>query len=296
MTFEEELKLRTEEADEIIKYYLPQEEGLHKTLLQAVNYGVSSGGKRLRPILMNETFKLFDGKSRVIEPFMAGIEYIHASSLIHDDLPCMDNDEYRRGKKSTWAVYGEAMGTLAGDALLMYALETAAKGLSENTSSPANVAQAMGVLAQKAGISGMIGGQSVDVELTGKELTGDVLRFIYELKTGALLEAAMMCGAILADASAEDVQTCEKIARLVGLAFQIRDDILDVTSTQEALGRPVGSDEKNQKTTFVSLYGLERAEQAVEAFSNEAITKLHQLTGENRFLESLLLSLIKREK
>lgn len=294
MTFEDELKFRTAEADEIVKFYLPEEEGFQKTLAESMRYA-SSSGKRIRATLMRETYKLFDGRSRVIEPFMAAIEYIHAASLVHDDLPAMDNDEYRRGQKSTWAVYGEGMGTLAGDGLLLYAFETASKGFGYNIDAR-NVGRAIEVLARKSGISGMTGGQSVDVELTGKSVNGDTLRFIYELKTGALLEAAMMCGAILADASREDVAHCERIARLTGLAFQIQDDILDVTADSETLGKPAHSDEKNGKTTFVSLYGLDRARTAVQVFSDEAVTLLHRLSGENLFLENLLISLIKREK
>ena len=234
MTFHEELTAKTEGVEEIIRKYLPLEEGLQKTVFSASDYSVLNGGKRLRPLLMQETYTLFDGRGKGIEPFMAAIEYIHSSSLVHDDLPCMDNDEYRRGKKSTWAAFGEDMGVLAGDALLVYAFETASKALLQ-CNNPANVVKAMEVLANKAGIYGMIGGQTVDVELTGKALNEEQLRFIYNLKTGALIEASMMIGAIMADASAEDIRSAEAIASKVGVAFQIQDDILDVTSTTEVL-------------------------------------------------------------
>lgn len=294
MTFKEEFDARFEGVDAIVKKYLPPEEGLQKTIFQASDYSVLNGGKRVRPMLMEETYKLFDGRSKCIEPFMAAIEYIHSSSLVHDDLPCMDNDEYRRGQKSTWAAFGEDMGVLAGDALLIYAFETACKAVSMN-SSPQNVVKAIEVLAKKAGVFGMIGGQTVDVELTGKPLNEEQLDFIYSLKTGALIEASMVIGAILADASNEDQKAVESIASRIGMAFQIQDDILDVTSTTEVLGKPVGSDEKNEKTTFVTLFGLEEAKRKVAELTDEAIDMLHSLTGENLFLEKLILSLITRE-
>lgn len=295
MTFREELVMKTEEVEEILEKYLPEETGFQKTIFESVNYSILAGGKRLRPLLMLETYRLFDGKSKVIEPFMAGMECIHTSSLIHDDLPCMDNDEYRRGKKTTWTVYGEDIAVLAGDALLMYAIETACKGFSYHEN-PVNVGKAVGILAEKAGMNGMIGGQTVDVEMTGKPLSESQLEFIYDLKTSALIEGSMMIGATLADASKEDVLTCEQIARKVGFAFQIQDDILDVTSNLETLGKPVGSDDKNEKTTYVTLYGLENARKKVEELTDEAISLMQSLTGENAFLETLLKSLCTREK
>ena len=295
MTFDEEFAARFEGVDEVVKKYLPTEKGLQKTVLTASDYSVKNGGKRIRPMLMQETFSLFDGRGRSIEPFMAAIEYIHSSSLVHDDLPCMDNDEYRRGQKSTWAAFGEDMGVLAGDALLVYAFETAAKALQQNAS-PVNVVKAMEILARKAGVYGMIGGQTVDVEMTGRPLSDEQLSFIYHLKTGALIEASMMIGAVMADASQEDIAAVEKIASQVGLAFQIQDDILDVTSSEEVLGKPIGSDEKNEKTTYVTLHGLEEAKEQVEKLSEEAIEGLQSLAGENLFLTKLIRFLITREK
>ena len=295
MSFEEELALRLDEVNEIVMRYLPKEEGFQKTVLEAGNYSVRAGGKRLRPMIMLETYRLFDGRSKAIEPFMAAIEMIHTSSLIHDDLPCMDNDTLRRGQPSCWAKYGVDMATLAGDSLLIYSIETASKAFQMNVN-PKNVGLAIKVLAEKTGIFGMIGGQTLDVEKTGKTLSPEELRFIYQLKTGALLEASMMVGAIIADASEEDIATCEKIARNVGLAFQIRDDILDVTSTNEMLGKPVHSDEENEKTTFVTLFGMEESMKRVEELTKTAVGDLSKLTGENRFLKELLLSLVERKK
>ena len=295
MTFDEEYKIKLDEVEEIVDRYLPEEEGYQKTILSALNYSVRAGGKRLRPMLMLETYRLFDGRSKVIEPFMAAMEYIHTGSLVHDDLPCMDNDEFRRGKKTTWAVYGDDMGVLAGDALFFYAFETAGKAFDMNVNA-GNAGKAMALLAAKSGIYGMTGGQTVDVEMSGKALRKDQLRFIYELKTGALIEASMMIGAILADASREDIRTVEHIAKRIGLAFQIQDDLLDVTSTTEELGKPVHSDEKNAKSTYVTLFGQEQAGIRAGLLLNEAIELLDSLTGENRFLKQLLEYLITRKK
>lgn len=292
--FDKELAIRQREAEYVVRSYLPEEGGFQKTVIASSRYSVENGGKRLRPILMSETYRLFDGKGKAVEPFMAAIEMIHSSSLVHDDLPCMDNDALRRGKPSTWAKYGVDMGTLAGDALMIYAFETAAKAF-QMTASPASVAEAIRILAEKTGIYGMIGGQTLDVEKTGKPLTKEELDFIYRLKTGALIEASMMIGAVLAGASREDVENCGRIAEKVGYAFQIRDDILDLLSCDEELGKPVHSDERNKKTTYVSLYGLERAEEAVRTLSEEAIALLHGLTGENAFLQNLLLHLVERK-
>jgi len=237
---------------------------------------------------------MFGGTGREIEPFMAAIEMIHTSSLIHDDLPCMDNDELRRGKPTTWKVYGYDMAVLAGDALMIFAFETSAKALALGADAAA-VVKAMAILAEKTGIYGMIGGQTVDVELTGKPVPREKLDFIYRLKTGALLEASMMIGAVLAGATEEQVKTVESIAAHVGLAFQIQDDILDVTSTAEVLGKPVLSDEKNSKTTYVTLEGMEKAKADVQAISDQAREELAGLPGEKEFLSQLIEMLVNRE-
>ena len=293
MNFREELSNRVRENELIIKKYLPAEEGPHRTVLEAMNYSVLAGGKRLRPMLMLETYHLFGGNGNVIEPFMAAIEMIHSYSLVHDDLPALDNDEFRRGRKSTHAAYGEAMGILAGDALLNYAYETAMKAF-DLPAAAERTAAALKVLAEKAGIGGMVGGQVVDVESEGKKIDAETLMFIHRNKTGALIEAAMMIGAILAGGGEKQIATVEQVAGNIGLAFQIRDDILDVTGNEAELGKPVGSDEKNEKVTYVSLYGLDEAEKKVRELSDEAIGLLHQLPERNLFLEQLLLSLVER--
>ncbi|HIR75388.1 MAG TPA: polyprenyl synthetase family protein [Candidatus Choladousia intestinipullorum] len=291
--FDEQMKKRVTEIKSIIQKYLPQEEGFQRTLLEAVNYSMLVGGKKLRPLLMQQTYVMFGGKSAVIQPFMAAIEMIHTHSLIHDDLPAMDNDEYRRGKKTTHIVYGEAMAILAGDALLNLAYETASKAFDMEPGNP-YIGKAIQVLSGKTGLDGMIGGQSVDVEYVDRPLTAEQLYFIYSLKTGALIEASMMIGAILAGASDEEIEKVQMAARNVGLAFQIQDDILDVTGEQETLGKPVKSDEKNNKTTYVTVNGLEKAKQDVAFYSREAIRLLDELPYENEFLDELILNLIHR--
>ena len=296
MDFKTEMAERTAQIEQIIKKYLPKEEGYQKTIMEAMNYSVLAGGKRLRPMLMQETYRLFGGRSEVIEPFMAAIEMIHTYSLVHDDLPAMDNDEYRRGKKTTHAVYGEAMGILAGDALLNYAYETAARAFAMEPGNP-GVCQAFQILTAKAGIYGMVGGQTVDVESEGKpDMTKEKLDFIYRLKTSALIEGAMLTGAVLAGATQGEQKIIEQTAGEVGLAFQIQDDILDVTSTMEVLGKPIGSDEKNHKITYVTYEGIEQAKADVASLSEQAIARMDSLVVKNEYLTELLRYLILREK
>ncbi len=285
----------TKETEDVILSYLPSEEGYQKTVLSAMNYSVKAGGKRLRPLLLMEIYRMFGGKGREAEPFMAAIEMIHTFSLVHDDLPCMDNDEFRRGLPTTWVKYGYDMAVLAGDGLYGYAFETAAKAL-EFTQNPARVARCMGILAQKSGIYGMIGGQTLDVELTKKPVNKEQLEFIYRLKTGALIECPMVIGAVLAGADEDQVSTVERMASCIGKAFQIQDDILDVTSSQEVLGKPVLSDEKNGKNTYVALYGMEQAKQAVKELSEEAVLALESLPGDHEFMRQLIMRLVTREK
>lgn len=296
--FMEELQQKVEHINNVLEKFLPAEEGQQRIIFEAMNYSVRAGGKRLRPMLMEETYHMFGGSSAVIEPFMAAIEMIHTYSLVHDDLPAMDNDEYRRGKKTTHAVYGEAMGILAGDALLNMAYETAAKAFDMEVAD-ARVARAFAVLAKKAGVYGMVGGQVVDVESEKSDdcpITREKLDFIYRLKTGALIESSMMIGAILAGASSDEVSRVEQIAAKLGLAFQIQDDVLDVTSTLEVLGKPVGSDEKNNKATYVTFEGLDKAVSDVERISKEAEEQLDDLEYDDAFLKELFEYLIHREK
>ena len=294
--FKNELEQEVEFINDLISRYLPDETGLDKKIREAMNYSVNAGGKRVRPMLMLEVYKLCGGDDcQVVYPFMAALECIHSYSLVHDDLPAMDNDEYRRGRKTTHIVYGEDMGILAGDALLNYAFETACRAFEEESEHALRIGKALKILADKAGIYGMIGGQVVDVQESGKAVSGEVLDFIYRLKTSALIEASMMAGAVLAGAEEGQVSRMEQIAGKIGLAFQIQDDILDVTSTQEELGKPVLSDEKNQKTTYVTLEGLEKAKQDVKEISDRAAGRLAGLPGKNEFLYDIIEMLVNRK-
>lgn len=300
MNFNEQLQQKAADAEDILKKYLPEEEGYQKKVIEAMNYSVLAGGKRLRPVLMKESFLLFGGQGEVIEPFMAALEMIHNYSLVHDDLPAMDNDEYRRGRKTTWTVYGEGMAVLAGDGLLNYAYETAAKAFdkADDLEEMKRVARALQILAEKAGIYGMIGGQNGDLEAEeGKlPLTEELLLFIHEKKTAALIQAALMIGGILAGASDTEIRSLEKAAYDIGIAFQIQDDILDVTGNEKILGKPIGSDEKNHKLTYVSLNGLENSKEDVKRLSGEAEEILSSFQEKNPFLISLIDSLITRQK
>ena len=291
----ERLAQSVKEAEEIVYSYLPAEEGFAKTMAQAMNYSILAGGKRLRPMLIRETYRLFYGKEEVVKPFMAGMEMIHTHSLIHDDLPALDDDDYRRGRLTTHKVYGEAMGVLSGVALLNYAYETMFQAFAL-TKEQDRVIHALRVVSQKTGIHGMLGGQSVDVENDGKPLEKEMLDYIYRNKTSALIEASMMTGAILAGANEQEVSAVEKAAGNIGLAFQIQDDILDVTSTTDELGKPVFSDEKNDKTTYVTIEGIEKAKSDVEEISKRAVSALQSLGRKNDFLEELVLMLVNRKK
>lgn len=303
MEFNEMLSARTAAIEEILDRYLPVREGLQQMIMETMEYSVKAGGKRIRPLLMQETFLMFSGEGEIICPFMAAMEFLHTYSLVHDDLPAMDNDEYRRGRKTTWKVYGEGLGVLCGDALLNYAYETAAGAFLQASAKEEyeNISRALRVLMQKAGIYGMIGGQVVDVENEGKDIDNDTLDFIFRLKTGALLEASLMIGAILAGADEDAVRIMEDIGRNIGIAFQIQDDILDVVGNTDELGKQVHSDEKNHKTTYVTLYGLERAREDVKKYTQAAMDGLSLLKkktslGNTEFFEEVLRMLVYRTK
>lgn len=290
-----QLEKKAREIERRIYPFLPKEEGEQKTVLSAMNYSMRAGGKRLRPLLMAETCAMFGGaQAEVLEPFMAAIEMIHTYSLIHDDLPALDNDELRRGRPTAHVKFGEAMAILAGDALLNYAFETASKAF-RGDERDIRIAKAFQILCRKPGIYGMIGGQVVDVEKENEAISFETLLYIHDNKTAALIECAMMIGAVLAGASDTEVACTEQIARKVGVAFQIEDDILDVTSTSEVLGKPVGSDEKNGKNTYVSFRGIDEAREDAARYTDEALALFDGLPYENAFLRELLLYLVGRE-
>ena len=300
--FQTELSRKVKEIEEIIGNFLPAETGYQEIVIKAMNYSILAGGKRLRPMLMQETYRLFGGTGKEIESFMAAIEMIHTYSLVHDDLPAMDNDEYRRGRKTTHVVFGEAFGILAGDGLLNYAFETALKAFPTeqdqlNLENMYRITKALQVLAVKAGIYGMIGGQTADIQAEEMEnIDTERLLYIHENKTAALIQSSMMIGAILAGAGECDVERIEKCAYNIGIAFQIQDDILDVIGTMEELGKPIGSDEKNNKQTYVTLNGLETSKKHVKELSEEAISIIDSIEGDNVFLKELVNSLINRSK
>ncbi len=304
MNFDNERQNKVAEIEAILNKYVPTAEGEQRTVIEAMKYSLLAGGKRLRPMLLLESYRLFGGTDLTLaEPFLAAIEMIHTYSLVHDDLPSMDNDDYRRGRKTTHVVYGEAMALLAGDGLLNYAFETAASVYrligsehpEEELTSYRRVMKALHILSVKAGIHGMIGGQVIDMEGNKFTVDQDRLNLMYRLKTGALLEASMMIGAILAGAEEAELPKIEEIARDIGLAFQIRDDILDVTGSTEVLGKPAHSDEKNDKSTYVTLIGIQRAEELVKELSEQAVGAFDSLGRRNEYLRELIIKLITRE-
>lgn len=298
------IEQKAEKIEKIIRRFLPKEEGFQKAVIEAMHYSVLAGGKRLRPMLMQETYRMCGGKGKIVEPFMAAIEMIHTYSLVHDDLPAMDNDEYRRGRKTTHVVFGEGMAVLAGDALLNYAFETALSAFDSCTVDGVPVAEryrkaaaALSILAKKAGIYGMIGGQTADIEAEKENsIEADKLLFIHEHKTAALMQASMMIGAVLAGAEKETIEAVEKCAYNIGVAFQIQDDILDVTGNEAELGKAVGSDEKNHKQTYVTLTGLPQAREEVKRLSGEAVSLLKNCSSDSVFLQELTEYLIYRNK
>lgn len=316
MNFDKELEKRKNLVENILDHFLPQAEGEQRVVLEAMHYAVSAGGKRLRPILMAESAALFaetnevwrtDGivvpeppTIRALPAFMAAIEFIHTYSLIHDDLPALDNDDYRRGRKTTHVVYGEDIAVIAGDGLLNHAYETALRafGKAVTIEDYQRVELALKLLGRRAGVYGMVGGQCADLlaEKPAAAPTEETLLYIHKNKTAALIQAAMTIGAVLAGADEKEVVQMEKCGENIGVAFQIQDDILDVTSSLEVLGKPTGSDEKNNKLTYVTMHGLEASKSQVRELSEEAAAILRSFPQENEFLETLVTQLVYREK
>ncbi|MCF0229321.1 MAG: polyprenyl synthetase family protein [Parasporobacterium sp.] len=297
------LQDHVDDINNIIEGFLPVPDGYNSELAEAMRYSVNGGGKRLRPMFMQEVFRMFsEGREEplILHAFMSAIEFIHTYSLIHDDLPAMDNDEYRRGQLTSHVKYGEAAAILAGDALLNHAFEIIFTCIEESEDPEDYMAgiSAARVLSSKAGMSGMIGGQYIDVyseKHPDFTVDKDVLNYIYRNKTSALIEAAFMAGAIIGGAADIEISVVEKMATYIGLAFQIQDDILDVEGDSSVLGKPVGSDEKNDRQTFVSLYGLEKAREAVRTYTDRALEIFDKLRHKNVFLRELIILLISRE-
>lgn len=298
------MKYNAKDIENVIYEYLPEESGYPKKVIEAMNYAFRAGGKRLRPMMMKLCYDMYAdpadvNDTSVVGPFMAAIEMIHTYSLIHDDLPALDNDELRRGLPTVHVKYGEDMAILAGDGLLNYAYETAAKAFSARPGDT-NIEKAYTILACKPGINGMVGGQVLDVMLTGSPVDDNQLEYIYINKTAALIECSMMTGALLAGADDADTKCIEQAARAVGMAFQVQDDILDVTSSSEVLGKPVLSDEKNDKYTYVTIHGMDKSREYVNIMSeraNQLIAGLNVINEDARIeLMELIRMLIDREK
>lgn len=292
------LEERIEYANEIIERYLPKDEGYLAQLAEAMNYSVMAGGKRLRPVLIDSVYRFFGGRDGGQEAFMAAMEYLHTYSLVHDDMPAIDNDDMRRGMPTTHKRFGEACALLAGDGLLHWSNETALKAFEGAESGRERIILALRIFAEKSGPHGMLGGQSVDVLFTGKAPDRERLDFIYRLKTCALIEGSMMIGAALAGAGEDALPILEDIGRCVGLAFQIKDDILDCGGDTAVLGKPVGSDAKNEKTTYATLFGTDRAQEEVRRLTEQAVDRLKSIPGgneeERQFLIWLVKSLVSR--
>lgn len=297
---DDRLKAKIWDIEKGFEAYMPREEGYQKTICEAMNYSLLAGGKRLRPLFIHEMYVMLGGADEeAIRPFMMAMEMIHTYSLVHDDLPAMDNDDYRRGKLTTHKKYGEAIGILAGDALLNAAFETAFLAFDSETDA-VRIGRALKVLGNKAGIYGMVGGQVVDVENNGKFVGEEMLYYVYKNKTSALIEASLMIGAILAGVSDRVVRQAEEIGTKIGIAFQIQDDVLDVTGDADIIGKPTHSDEKNEKSTYALIHGLDKSREKVKECTEEGLAILDSLAAHSNeakeFLHELMRSLIERKK
>lgn len=294
MEFKQCLKEKASFVEKVLKEYMPKEEGYQKTVIEAMNYSLSAGGKRLRPILTLEACKIVGGNEDEAIPFAIAIEMIHTYSLIHDDLPALDNDDLRRGRPTNHKVYGEAMGILAGDALLNYAFEVMLAG-SINKENPEKYLKAINEIAKGAGIYGMIGGQVVDVESENKQIEKEKLDYIHMNKTAAMMVGCMRAGATIGGANSEQMEEITKYAKNIGLSFQIVDDILDIVGDESKLGKKVGSDIANHKSTYPSLLGLDKSKEIAHNLIDEAKKSIEKLSDDVDFLNGLAEYIIDRE-
>lgn len=294
MNFNCELKNRVNKIEQILNEYMPKEEGYQKKIFESMNYSLKAGGKRLRPILTLEACKIVGGEEEDAIAFAVAIEMIHTYSLIHDDLPALDNDDLRRGRKTNHKVYGEAMAILAGDGLLNYAYEIMLKE-SIGKNDPGKYLKAINEIAKSAGIYGMIGGQVVDIESEGKKIDMDKLDFIHMNKTAAIIIGCMRAGAIIGNATDKQLEDITKYAKNIGLSFQIVDDILDIVGDEAKLGKNVGSDIDNEKSTYPSLIGLERSKEVANQLIKEAKASINQISKDNAFLNGLAEYIVDRE-
>ena len=290
---------KREEIEKMITALLPREEGLEKRVIEAGNAALLNGGKRLRPLILWESARVFSKEipREKIAPFLAAMEMIHTFSLIHDDLPAMDNDRLRRGQPTTWVRFGEDAAILAGDLLSIEAFQVMARAMEEEKDPDMlqRMLRANGYLARAAGTRGMIAGQAVDMEYTGREISKEVLSYINSRKTGALMKASFAMGAILGGADKKQLALFEEAGEYVGEAFQIRDDMLDQIADEKSLGKPVHSDEKNQKCSYAALYGLKESGERVEALSKKALALLQEAGGDTTALKEIIVSLTTRK-
>ncbi|MCI1982961.1 MAG: polyprenyl synthetase family protein [Oscillospiraceae bacterium] len=284
-------------VQDALQKYVPEEKGrMQSGLFQAMRYSLLAGGKRIRPILVLEFCGLCGGSQESALPFACAIEMIHTYSLIHDDLPCMDNDGMRRGRPSSHVVFGEAQALLAGDSLLTLAFETMLSPESVRGAGAARAARAAGVLAKAAGPYGMAGGQAIDLLCEGKPVPMETLQRMDECKTGALIRAAAQMGCILAGADEQRLSAADRYAASVGFAFQIEDDLLDVEGDSAAIGKPAGSDAGNGKSTYVSILGAERARRAVDELTKTAVQALDPFGEDADYLKDLAERLARRNR
>lgn len=294
MSFKSSLKYRVDYIEKLLKEHMPEEKGYQKTIFEAMNYSLKAGGKRLRPILTLEACRIVGGNEEDAIPFAIAIEMIHTYSLIHDDLPALDNDDLRRGRPTNHKVYGDAMAILAGDGLLNYAFEIMLKS-SIGKENPAKYLNAINEIAKSSGVYGMIGGQVVDIESEDKKIEMEKLDFIHLNKTAAIIVGCMRAGAIIGDATEEQLENITKYATNIGLSFQIADDILDITGDESKLGKKVGSDIDNNKSTYPSLIGLEKSKEIANDLINEAKTRISNIKGDTEFLNDLAEYIVARD-
>lgn len=294
MSFKSSLKYRVDYIEKLLKEYMPEEKGYQKTIFEAMNYSLKAGGKRLRPILTLEACRIVGGNEEDAIPFAIAIEMIHTYSLIHDDLPALDDDDLRRGRPTNHKVYGDAMAILAGDGLLNYAFEIMLKS-SIGKENPAKYLNAINEIAKSSGVYGMIGGQVVDIESEDKKIEMEKLDFIHLNKTAAIIVGCMRAGAIIGDATEKQLENITKYATNIGLSFQIADDILDITGDESKLGKKVGSDIDNNKSTYPSLIGLEKSKEIANDLINEAKTRISNIKGDTEFLNDLAEYIVARD-
>ena len=290
------MKDYVKEIEAAIERYIPQEKAAEQQLIDAVRYSLNLKGKRVRPSLTLAFAELCGGSVDAAMPFACAVEMVHTYSLIHDDLPCMDNDDFRRGQPTNHKVFGENIALLAGDALQSMAYTTMLSDEAVAAVGGVRAARAAHILAEKSGLLGMVGGQVIDLSMEHKTVDIELVRLMEEKKTANLIEAACMMGCVVADAEEEKINAAERYAHAIGLAFQIVDDILDVTSTAEELGKPIGSDIDNEKNTFMSLLGIERCRESVAWLTEEAIGALNVFDGDTKDLADFAVALANRKK